>query len=106
MRRPCIIAGTIERLGDTGNKMPTPLAKHRIVAKNVTNGDEYSAYTSEDGHFTFELPVGSYDVTVAPKYGLVEVEGLGSMLKGQIPVYKRSCWEHNFGVRPASGVAP
>jgi hypothetical protein len=101
-----IITGTIERLGESPAGMPTPLANHKVVAKNVKSGDEYSAYTSESGHFTFELPVGSYDVTLAPEYGLAEVEGLGSMLKGSIPVDNHRCWEHDFGVRPATGVVP
>src|SRR6266478_2936854 len=52
-----IIIGTIKRLGETGDVMPTPLANHKVVAKNAKSGDEYSAYTSEGGHFTFELPV-------------------------------------------------
>jgi hypothetical protein len=102
-----IIIGTIERLGETGDAIPTPLANHKVVARNVKNGDEYSAHTSEGGHFTFELPVGRYDVTLAPEYGLLEVEeGFAPMLKGSIPAEKHSCWEHDFAVKPATSVVP
>jgi hypothetical protein len=102
-----IIIGTIERLGETGDVMPTPLANHKVVARNVKNGDEYSAYTSEGGYFTFELPVGRYDVTPAPEYRLLEVEeGFAPMLKGSIPVEKLRCWEHDFAVKPATSVVP
>jgi hypothetical protein len=102
-----IITGAIERLGETGDVMPSPLSNHKVVAKNVKNGAEYSAYTSERGHFTFELPVGTYDVTPAPEYGLLEVqEGFAPMLKGSIPVEKRRCWEHDFAVKPATSVVP
>jgi hypothetical protein len=99
-----IIIGTIERWGGSGDAKPTPLANHKVVAKNVKTGDEYSTYTSEGGHFKFELPVGRYDVTPASEYRLVEVEGFLSMLEGSIPVEKQRCWEHDFAVKPASGV--
>ncbi len=102
-----IIIGTIERLSETQNVMSTPLANHKVVAKNAKNGQEYSAYTSEDGHFTFELPVGKYDVVPAAEYGLVEVEeGFAPMLKGSIPVVKQECWQHDFAVKPAASVVP
>jgi hypothetical protein len=102
-----IIIGTIERLGETGDAMPTLLANHKVVAKNGKSGDEYSAYTNDGGHFVFKLPVGSYDVTAAPEYGLLEVEeGFAPMLKGSIPVYKHGCWEHDFAVKPATSVVP
>src|SRR5258708_7071075 len=102
-----IIIGTIERLSETRNVMSTPLANHRVVAKNVKSGDEHSAYTSEGGHFTFDLPAGDYDVALAPEYRLLEVEeGFAPMLKGSIPVEKQKCWEHNFAVKPAASVVP
>jgi hypothetical protein len=99
-----VIIGTIERLGETGDVMPTPLANHKVVAKNVQNGQEYWADSNKDGHFTFELPVGKYDVAPAPEYGLVEVAGFLTMMKGSVPVEKQKCWEHNFDVQPASSV--
>lgn len=105
-----ILIGTIERLEVTENVAPVPsvthkvvapLANHKVVAKNVANGTEYAAYTNEKGHFKFDLPVGKYDVTTAPEYGLREVENFGSML-GSVPVEQGSCWEHDFGVRQAA----
>ena len=98
-----ILIGAIHRLGDD-DITPTPLASHKIVAKNVKNGDEYSAYTSERGFFKFELPTGTYDVTPAPEYDLVEIDI--PMLKGRIPIEKRQCQQHNLLVKPASGVVP
>lgn len=98
-----ILIGTIQRLGDTEDANPTPLANRKVVAKNVANGTEYTAYTNEKGHFKFDLPVGTYDVTTAPEHGLREVESFGSMLRGSIPVEKRRCWEHNFAVKRTTG---
>jgi hypothetical protein len=103
-----ILIGTIERLGDkrdTEDARPTPLANHKVVAKNVANGTQYTEYTNEKGHFKFNLPVGTYDVTTAPEYGLREVEGFGSML-GSISVEKQQCWEHDFAVKPATSMVP
>jgi hypothetical protein len=100
-----ILIGTIERLGDTEDATPTPLANHKVVAKNVANGTNYTTTTNEKGYFKFDLPVGKYDVTTTPEYGLQEVEGYGSM-QGSIPVEKRQCWEHDFGVKPATSVVP
>jgi|CZKY01.1.fsa_nt_gi hypothetical protein len=97
-----ILIGTIHHLGsDPEVAHPTPLADHKVVAKNIANGTEYTAYTNEKGHFKFDLPVGKYDVTTAPEYGLREVENFGSM-QGSVPVEKGTCWEHNFGVRQAA----
>jgi len=97
-----VLIGIIQHLGsDPEVAHPTPLANHKVVAKNVANGAEYTAYTNEKGHFKFDLPVGKYDVTTAPQYGLREVENFGSM-QGSVPVEKGSCWEHNFGVRQAA----
>jgi hypothetical protein len=97
-----VLIGTIQHLGsDPEVAHPTPLANHKVVAKNVANGAEYTAYTNEKGHFKFDLPVGKYDVTTAPEYGLWEVENFASM-QGSVPVEKGSCWEHNFGVRQAA----
>jgi len=100
-----ILIGTIERLGDAEDAEAAPLANHKVVAKNVANRTQYTAYTNEKGHFKFELPVGTYDVTTAPEYGLREVESFGSML-GSIPVKKSKCWEHDFAVKPITAIKP
>jgi hypothetical protein len=101
-----LIVGTIEQLGETNDVKPSPLANHRVVAKDAKSGAEYSTYTSEDGYFKFDLPVSTYDVAPAPEYGLVEVEGFLSAMKGSIPVQKQRCWQHDFFVKPASSVVP
>ena len=62
-----ILIGTIQHLGETENDKSAPLANHKVVAKNVKNGSEYTAYTNKEGHFKFDLPVGEYDVTTAPE---------------------------------------
>jgi hypothetical protein len=95
-----IIIGIIEHVVEGSDAKSTPLANHRVLAKNVKNGDEYSAYTNERGRFEFELPVGQYDVAPGSEYRLVEVSGFGSMLKGSIPVEKQQCWEHDLDVKP------
>jgi hypothetical protein len=99
-----MIIGTIERLGEDGEAMSTALANHKVVARNVKNGAEYRTNTNKDGRFTFELPVGNYDVTPSAEYGLVEVQAFLSMMKGSVPVEKQRCWEHDFAVKPASSV--
>ena len=97
-----ILIGTIQHLGhDPEIAHPTPLANHKVVAKNVANGTEYTVYTNEKGYFKFDLPVGKHDVTTAPEYGLRQAEYFGSML-GSVPVEKGTCSEHNFGVRQAA----
>jgi hypothetical protein len=95
-----VLIGNIEHLPDSEDSNPTPLANHRVVAKNVTNGTEYTASTNEMGHFKFNLPAGDYEVATAPEYDLQEVENLGfGMLSGSVPVEKNTCWEHNFCCR-------
>ncbi len=105
-----ILIGTIERLEVTEKETPTPsvnikvvapLANHEVVAKNVASGAQYTTYTNEKGHFKFEIPTGTYDVTTAAEYGLRQVENFRSM-EGSVPVQNGECLEHDFGVRPAA----
>lgn len=99
-----IITGRVVLLGESGDVKATPLANRKVIAKNVSTGEEYSASTSQGGHFTFELPVGMYDITPASEYGLVEVEVPLGMMKGSIPAERQQCWEHDFAVKLASSV--
>jgi hypothetical protein len=105
-----ILIGTIERLEVTENVTPTPsvthkvvghLENHKVVAKNIESGAQYTTHTNEKGYFKFDLPGGKYDVTTAPEYSLRQVENFDSML-GSVPVITGSCSEHNFGVQPAA----
>lgn len=100
-----LLIGTIHNLGDSEDIKATPLANHKVIAKNVSTGTEYTTYTNQKGYFKFELPVGKYDVTTAPEYGLREIEGFGSM-QGSIPIENSRCWEHDFGVKPITAIKP
>jgi hypothetical protein len=100
-----ILIGNIERLGDTEDGEAAPLANHKVAAKSVKNGREYTAYTNQKGHFRFDLPVGEYNVTTAPEYGLGEVESFLSM-QGSIPVANGRCLEHDFAVKPLTSIKP
>ncbi len=100
-----ILIGTVERLGDSEDVKPLPLANYQLVANNVKNGIEYTAHTNEKGYFKFDLPAGKYNVATAPEYGLREVESFGSML-GSVPVENRRCWEHDFAVKPLTAIKP
>jgi hypothetical protein len=101
-----ILIGTVRRLGETEAEEVIPLSNYKVVAKNVANRMQYTAYTNEKGHFEFELPVGTYDLTTAPEYGLREVESFGSMLSGSVPVEERKCWQHDFSVQAIAAIKP
>ena len=67
-----IIAGTVERLGETNDKSLTPVPDQKIIAKGLFG--EYFAFTNDNGHFEFELPPDTYDVRADTKRGLRELE--------------------------------
>lgn len=100
-----ILIGTIHHLGDSEDTRSTPLANHKVIAKNVSTNTAHTTYTDQKGYFKFDLPVGNYDVTTGSEDGLQEVEGFGSML-GSVPVEKSKCWEHDFGVKPITAIKP
>jgi hypothetical protein len=101
-----LLIGNIERLGDTEDAGAIPLANHKVIAKNVTSGARYTKYTNENGHFEFELPVGTYDVTIAPQYGLREVEDSFLSMPGTVSVEGGKCWQHDFGVKSITAIKP
>ena len=101
-----ILIGTIWRLGETDDVKAVSFANQKVIAKSVANGAEYTTYTNEKGLFKFELPVGSYDVTTAPEYGLREVEDFFLSMQGSVPVQDGKCWEHDFAVKPISAIKP
>lgn len=107
-----LLIGSIYRSGNK-DKDSAPLANHKVVAKNVSTHVQFDAFSNEKGHFKFLLPVGRYDVTIAPEYGLQETNpefvlglSLGLSLSGSIPVEMGQCWEHNFAVEPVGDVKP
>jgi hypothetical protein len=67
-----IIAGTVERLGETYDQSPTPVPDHKMIAKGLFG--EYIAFTNNNGHFEFELPPDTYDVAADTQRGLRELE--------------------------------
>jgi hypothetical protein len=70
-----IIAGAVQRIGETDDKVnPTPVRDHKIIAKGMFR--EYIAFTNDHGHFEFELPPDTYDVTADTERGLRELETL------------------------------
>lgn len=71
---------------------------HKLVAKNVTNGVKYKAATNANGHFEFDLPPGSYQITATTEQGVPEEE-FGPMLKGEVPASVGECWEHDISLR-------
>lgn len=99
------LVGTIRNSGEAENDEAAPLANHKVVAKNLKNGKEYTTHTNEKGHFKFDLPAGEYDVATTPEDGLREVESLASM-KGSVPVENGKCWEHDFAVKPITAIKP
>lgn len=86
-----ILLGKVERFGETSDVEPVPLDNHKVVAKSVANGTEYTTFTNANGHFELELPAGSYDVTASTERGFREVERFSSMLRGRIPVAEQQC---------------
>jgi len=72
-----IITGNVERIGETYDKLnPVPVPNRKIVAKGLLG--EYVAFTNENGHFEFELPPDTYDVTADAEVGLREAWGIPS----------------------------
>ncbi len=94
-----ILTGTVELLvQNRDGKKFSPLANHRIVAKNEKVGSAYEAMTNTDGYFWFELPPGWYNITAAPEFHFEEVDTGLSMMRGSVPVKQGECWEHDFTV--------
>jgi hypothetical protein len=93
-----LLVGTVSIREERQDGRATTLASHRVIAREVTRGSLHSTYTSANGYFLFNLPAGSYDVIVAPEYGLHAFEGLGPMLDGSVPVKNGQCWQHDFTV--------
>lgn len=70
-----IITGEVDHIGPTYDKLnPTPIPNRRIAAKSATTGLEYTTFTNSSGHYTFEVPPGSYEVTANTEPGFREVE--------------------------------
>lgn len=99
-----ILTGTVVRIGPTFDALnPTPVPNHKVIAKGVQSGNEYTDFTNVNGHFELELPPGAYDVTASTKQGLrdadpfipnpIEVE---YGFRGNAHVRPRGCTEMAF----------
>jgi hypothetical protein len=92
-----ILIGTASRRLETGDKASwPPLVNHKIVVKNVSTGQQYVTYTNGDGHYEFELPVGSYDLSATAERGLRDTGIWGPKFDGVVHLWEHQCLEHNF----------
>ena len=88
-----IITGNVERIGETyDNLNPVPVSNHKIVAKGLLG--EYAAFTNENGHFEFQLPPDTYDVTADTEPGLREAESI--MPRSSTYIANGACLSLNF----------
>jgi hypothetical protein len=70
-----ILAGSVVRIGPTVDTLnPTAVPNHKVIAKGVRSGTEYTAFTNVNGHFELELPPDAYDVTASTKQGLRDAD--------------------------------
>ena len=78
------------------NKSETsvPLTDHKIIAKQRVNGQEYTAFTDNDGHYEFEpLPPGEYQVSANT------IEDLWTE-EASTTISPQSCSLMGFGLEP------
>jgi hypothetical protein len=88
-----IIAGNVERIGETDDKLnPTSVPNHKIIAKGLLG--EYVAFTNDHGHFEFELPPDTYDVTAGTERGLRELDTLEA--RGSRYIANGACLRTDF----------
>jgi hypothetical protein len=70
-----ILTGYVFRIGETiDNLNPRAVPDHKVIAKNVKTGVEYTGFTNSNGRFELELPHGRYDVSPSAKQGLRDAE--------------------------------
>ncbi len=66
-----------------------PVPDQKVVARRASDGTEYYAMTSNDGHFQLELPDGSYDLTGGTEPDLWAPQRQWTVESG-------SCFDANF----------
>ena len=99
-----ILTGSVVRIGPTIDALnPTAVPNHRVIAKSVQSGSEYTAFTNMNGRFELELPPGSYDVTASTEQGLRDADPLVATpielehgFKGNAHIRARGCTEMAF----------
>ena len=62
---------------------------HKVLAKRVSDGAEYTAVTDAKGHYELELPAGSYNLTANTEQGLWAPEG-------ETSVWTQGCVDLDF----------
>jgi hypothetical protein len=88
-----IITGNVERIGETYDKVnPVPVPNRKIIAKGLFG--ERVAFTNANGHFEFELPPDTYEVTADTEPGLREAESI--MPRSNTYIANRACLNTNF----------
>jgi len=84
-----ILTGKLTRIVSKDPWKAVPVPSRKVVAKRVSDGAEYTALTDSNGHYEFELPPNSYNLTANSELGLWAPEG-------ETSVWKRSCVDVDF----------
>ena len=89
-----ILTGNVGRIGETYDKVnPVPVPNRKVVAKGVL-GIEHIAFTDDHGHFEFELPPDSYELTANTEHGLREMENTNP--RGSTYIGNGACLDVDF----------
>jgi hypothetical protein len=83
-----ILSGNVRRMY-TGQMDGAP--NHKVVAKRVSDGSEYSTLTDSEGEFKFDpMPAGTYQVTANT------ADGLWAREAGKLEVHSGKCTSTTF----------
>lgn len=94
-----IITGRVTRMKMTDQKPQSrPVPDWGVTAKRISGGTEYNALTDSNGHFEFELPPDSYNVTVNTQLGFWAPDG-------KTFVVKHGCIDVDFPIHADGGIS-
>ena len=94
-----IITGRLTRMKMTDQKPQSrPVPDWGVIAKRISGGTEYNALTDSNGHFEFELPPDSYNVTVNTQLGFWAPDG-------KTFVVKHGCIDVDFPIHADGGIS-
>ena len=65
-----ILAGNLDRIVSNNPWKFASVPSRKVVAKRLSDGAEYTALTNNNGHYEFELPPNSYNLTTNTERGL------------------------------------
>lgn len=91
----------VQNVNEDGTRWSTsvPVPNHKVIAKRVSDGLEYSALTNSDGNYEFEpLPSGSYDLSTNTAQGLWAEEG-------PTTVHAQGCTAFEFELHTDGGIS-